>query len=94
MPKVDVMAVPKHICMLAVEEMKRDLPQYKMLHIFKGSEHEEDFHLYYVIGKKENGTYASWSYNVSTGSFNHGHYDFDSHIECVKDVINNRIFYL
>lgn len=94
MEKLDVMQVEKHICLLAAEEMRTALPKYKILHIFRGSEHPSDIHLYYVVGQKESGMYASWLYNVSTGTFNNGHYDFDSHIECIKDVINNRINYL
>ena len=94
MEKIDVMAVPKHVCMLAAEELKNSLPQYKLIHIFQGSEHPDDIHLYCVVGRKENGTYASWIYNVSLGTFNCGHYDFTSHIECIKDVINNRIHYV
>lgn len=92
--KLDVMQAPKRICTLAAEDLKKEIPSFRLLHVFRKSEYPADSYLYVVVGQKKDGTYASWVYNVSTGSFNLGHYDFTSHIECIKDVINNRITYL
>lgn len=62
---------------------KEYLPQYTVLEIKRKSCNPNDSYLYMVSAKKNDGTYAVWtSWNVETGSLNHGHYDLASVEEC------------
>lgn len=58
------------------EYLKRELPLFQLITVFKVSYHLEDTHLYHVIGRKNDGTYAHWSsWNEETGGLNGGVYD-------------------
>lgn len=64
---------------------KENLPRYTVLNIRRQSYHPEDDYLYMVSAKKDDGTYAAWtSWNQSTKSLNHGHYNLSSEEDCEK----------
>lgn len=63
----------------------------QMVGLVRASEYEEDHHLYYVIAISKDGTYVSWCMNTSTKCLNHGHYGYETHLACLKDVLNNRV---
>lgn len=66
---------------------KENLPQYTVLEIRRKSSHPDDSHLWVVSAKKEDGTYAIWtSWNESTLSLNHGHYNIKSLEDCEKVI--------
>lgn len=64
---------------------KEHLPQYEVLEIRRKSSHPDDYYLYMVSARKENGTYAVWtSWNENTQSLNHGHHDLASIEDCER----------
>lgn len=55
------------------------LPNMKICHIYRKSNHPDDQYLYMVTAAKDDGTYACWSsWNAVTESLNHGHYNLES----------------
>lgn len=66
---------------------KENLPQYTVLEIRRKSSHPDDGYLFMVSAKKDDGTYAVWtSWNESTLSLNHGHYNIKSLEDCEKVI--------
>lgn len=66
---------------------KENLPQYTVLEIRRKSSHPDDSYLFMVSAKKDDGTYAVWSsWNESTQSLNHGHYNIKSLEDCEKVI--------
>lgn len=66
---------------------KENLPQYTVLEISRKSSHPDDNYLFMVSAKKDDGTYAVWSsWNESTHSLNHGHYNIKSLEDCEKVI--------
>ena len=65
----------------------------KMAGIIRASEHVEESYLYYVIVKDKRDKYISWLMNGSTEMLNLGRYDFETHAECLLDVLKNRVTY-
>ena len=64
---------------------KEHLPQYTVvLEIRRKSNHPDDDYLYMVSAKKSDNTYAVWTWNESTKSLNHGHYNLKSVEDCEK----------
>lgn len=69
---------------------KENLPQYTVLEIRRKSSHPDDSYLFMVSAKKDDGTYAVWSsWNESTQSLNHGHYNIKSLEDCEKLIIEH-----
>lgn len=69
------------------------LPQYKVYEVYHKSNHDDDNYLYMVEAyRKENcNNYVVWtSWNESTQSLNHGHYDLTK--EQVKEVLKENFF--
>ena len=71
------------------EEVKRyfkeHLPKYTVLKVRRKSCHPDDSYLYMVSAKKDDGTYAVWTWwNESKKSLNYGHYDLASEESCEK----------
>lgn len=64
---------------------KKHLPQYTVLEVRKKSCHPDDWYLYMVSAKNNEGKYALWtSWNENSQSLNHGHYNLSSIDECEK----------
>lgn len=77
----DLTKVTKHI----LDYFKEHLPQYTVLEVRRKSTHPDDYYLYMVSARKENGTYAVWTaWNEDTQSLNHGHPDLASIEDCEK----------
>lgn len=73
--------VTKHI----LDYFREHLPKYTVLEVRKKSTHPDDYYLYMVSAKKDNGTYSVWtSWNENTQSLNHGHTDLASIEDCEK----------
>lgn len=71
---------------------KYDLSEYKILNIYRHSNHPDDHYLYMILAQQKDGQYACWtSWNESTKSLNFGHYnlDFDAAISIIKDNFND-----
>lgn len=69
------------------------LPQYEVYEVYHKSNHDDDNYLYMVEAyHKENcNNYVVWtSWNESTQSLNHGHYDLTK--EQVKEVLKENFF--
>lgn len=68
---------------------------YDLVGICRASEWPSDDYLYYVIGRsKRSGSYTSWLMNTSTEVLNIGKYGFRTHVECLLDVLQQRITYI
>ena len=73
------------------EYFEENLPQYNLCSIHRKSNHSEDSHLYMVIARKNDGSYAFWtSWNESTNSLNYGHYGLYNYADC--EVALNEYF--
>lgn len=67
--------------------LNKELPAYHVLEICRKSNHPGDKNLYSVIAATESGKVSCWtSWNESTQSLNHGHYNLTS-LEQAEDVI-------
>lgn len=65
--------------------LKEHLPKYTVFEIRRQSYAPDDDYLYMVAAKHQNGTYAVWtSWNESTKSLNHGHYDLPDMKSCLE----------
>jgi len=73
--------------------MKIHLSQYTILLVRPKSTYAEDYYLYQVIGRKENGSFACWTtWNELTQGLHHGHYDLTSYEEALE-VLNEYASY-
>lgn len=67
------------------EYFKRNLPIYEVTEVRRKSEYEEDYYLYMVAAKKDDGTYAVWTcWNQKLQTLNHGHYGLRDLESCHK----------
>lgn len=66
---------------------------YQMVGIVKASEYENDYNLYYVIVKSKRGRFASFLMDSSLCTFQLGKYDFETHAECMLDILKSRVIY-
>lgn len=79
--KTDSAEIRKHV----ERYFSKYLSRYTVLEVRKKSYHPDDNHLYMVSAQKDDGTYAVWtSWNESTQSLNHGHYDIKDIDGCEK----------
>lgn len=68
--------IPQNVIENIHRYFQEKFPNYEVLEVRKKSCYEEDSYLYMVAAKKNTGSYAVWtSWNDSTQSLNHGHYD-------------------
>lgn len=76
---------------------KENLPQYTVLEIRRKSSHPDDRCLFMVSAKRDDGTYAVWSsWNESTQSLNHGHYNIKSLDDCeklIREYVDNTSYF-
>ena len=79
--KADINEVRKHV----EQYFKEHLPQYTVIEVRRKSRHPDNYYLYMVSAKKDDGTFSVWTaWNQLTQSLNHGHYDIESLEECEK----------
>lgn len=75
--------------------MNKNLPGYEYVTAYRASEYEADNYLFYVVGVNyKAGKSANWLYNMQIETISVGHYDFPTVIDAIKDVINERIYYM
>lgn len=68
--------IPESVIINIKKYFQEKLPNYEVMKVRKKSCYEEDSYLYMVAAKKDTGSYAVWSsWNDSTQSMNHGHYN-------------------
>lgn len=68
---------------------------YDLAGICRASEWPTDDYLYYVIGRSRRfKSFTSWLMNTSTNTLGIGKYGFNTHAECLLDVLKNRITYI
>lgn len=67
---------------------KRKEMNYRVVRLFKKTDHKDDWYLYVIIAKNTvTGKYAVWtSWNESTQSLNYGHYNIQSIKDCLEIV--------
>lgn len=78
----EITDVPEDVKERVRSYMAENLPAYDNIGVIRGSEHPDDYNLYMVVAKHENGNFAAWtSWKDSTESLNHGHYDIETAID-------------
>lgn len=77
--------VPQGVIDSVVAYFKEELPGYSPQFIYRKSNHMEDSYLYMVAARSINGDFACWSsWNQSTLSLNHGHYNIPDEESCIE----------
>lgn len=80
-----------------VNSLKRYLaevfPGTSICHVYRKSNHPDDYYLYTVTAKSSDGTYCGWSsWNSITESLNQGHYGLKTEQDCIdilQDLFND-----
>lgn len=69
---------------------QEELQSYKVISVFRKSNHVDDDYLYMVIARMVNNQYACWSsWNQSREVLNHGHYCIDTMENC-EAILENQ----
>lgn len=65
--------------------LKSKMPEYRVLNIYRKSNHPEDNYLYSVVGYNvNNNTFCCWSsWNMSLATLNNGHYMLNSQSDAI-----------
>ena len=81
----NVAAVPDDVVESIQDYFKGELKSFKVLSVYRKSNHPEDELLYMVKARCVNGEYACWtSWNQALETLNHGHYNLPSDEACMK----------
>lgn len=82
-----VTPVPQEVITHIENYLNKEFPSYHALEICRKSNHPGDKNLYSVIAASDTGKLSCWtSWNESTQSLNHGHYNLTS-LEQAEDIV-------
>jgi len=83
----------RYISDIHKEYFNEAFPGTSICHVYRKSNHPDDYYLYTVTAKSSDGTYCCWSsWNSLTESLNHGHYGLKTEQNCIdilQDLFND-----
>ena len=86
----NITPVPDDVAASIEDYFKGELKGYKLLSVYRKSNHPDDGYMYMVKALKNGGEYACWtSWNQTTGSLNNGHYNLPSDDSCM-DILKEQ----
>lgn len=87
-----VTPVTKDVIVHIESYLSKEIPSYHALEICRKSNHPGDKNLYSVIAASDTGKVSCWtSWNESTQSLNHGHYNLVS-LEQAEDIVKEYFY--
>ena len=85
--------IPDQVVKSLKEYFNEAFPGISICHVYRKSNHPDDYYLYTVTAKSSDGTYCCWSsWNSLTESLNQGHYGLKTEQNCIdilQDLFND-----
>lgn len=85
--------IPDQVVKSLKEYFNEAFPGISICHVYRKSNHPDDYYLYTVTAKSSDGAYCCWSsWNSLTESLNQGHYGLKTEQNCIdilQDLFND-----
>ena len=85
--------IPDQVVNSLKEYFNEAFPGTSICHVYRKSNHPDDYYLYTVTAKSSDGTYCCWSsWNSLTENLNNGHYGLETEQNCIdilQDLFND-----